>query len=54
MSFVLLLLGLIAAGTAIWFITPAWQCPVCHSYKIVEYEDGTVECLGCNHTWRAI
>lgn len=56
---ILIILGLIAAGTAIWFITPVWQCPVCHSYKVAEHEiDGEqwLECENeqCRHGWRAV
>lgn len=55
---ILLVLG-IAAITVLWFITPVWQCPICHSYKVAEAQrDGVewLECLNeeCRHTWRAI
>jgi hypothetical protein len=49
----------VAGGIALWYVTPVWQCPVCHSYNVAESKVDGVDylmCLNdsCRHEWRAV
>jgi hypothetical protein len=49
----------IGGAIAIWFLVPAFQCPVCNSYKVKELETELGKMLHCENEeckaeWRAM
>lgn len=52
-------LVVIGCVVAIWIYIPAWQCPVCNSYRVKELETELGKILHCDnedckHEWRSM
>ena len=50
----ILIVLLVGAGVVIWFITPVWACPICHSYRVKEHGNDHLSCESCGHSWRML